>query len=205
MSIFGLALAVMISFLVGEDFDGGFIRNKIVAGVNRKNIYFSGLISTLVASLVVYLITCLFTFLIGSLLFESNVSIQYFIFSLVLGLFMVCSYCSIYYFIAMATGNKIKALVISFILAFLLLFIGMWDNQIMVQTYLKNGVLNPNYVGGITRVIHSLSFDINPAGQAAQLSAMKFLNPIHFVVFDVLICIIFALLGKIIFNRKDLL
>ncbi len=75
----------------------------------------------------------------------------------------------------------------------------------MVQTYLKNGVLNPNYVGGITRVIHSLSFDINPAGQAAQLSAMKFLNPIRFVVFDVLICIIFALLGKIIFNRKDLL
>lgn len=43
----------------------------------------------------------------------------------------------------MATGNKTKALVINMIITCILLFIGMWDNQIMMQTYLKNGVLNP--------------------------------------------------------------
>lgn len=53
----------------------GFMRNKIVAGTSRRYIYLSGLITSLIASLTVYLITCLFTFVIGSLLFQSNVSI----------------------------------------------------------------------------------------------------------------------------------
>ena len=108
---------------------------------------------------------------------------------------MVCSYTSLYFLVVMQSGNKAKALVINMIIGCILLFLGMRDNQIMMQK---------DVAESLYRTIHGITFDINPAGQAAQVSAMKFINPTRFVASDFVIIVVVSLIGKMLFDRKQL-
>lgn len=118
-----------------------------------------------------------------------------YLYTFAMGICMVCSYTSLYFFVVMQSGSKVKALVINMIIGCILLFLGMRDNQIMMQK---------DVADSLYRTIHEITFDVNPAGQAAQVSAMKFLNPIRFVVSDFVMIAVVGLLGKMLFDRKQL-
>lgn len=51
-----LIICGVIPFVVGSDFDGGMIRNKIIAGFSRTQIYISNLISALVAAVIISIV-----------------------------------------------------------------------------------------------------------------------------------------------------
>lgn len=54
-------LMFLPSFVIGYDFDGGMIRNKIMAGFSRNQIYFSALITSYVTCLVYGLVVIVFS------------------------------------------------------------------------------------------------------------------------------------------------
>ena len=56
MVMYGIVIATLISVFVSEEFDDGFIKNKIIVNGNRSEIYKMGLLSNFIASLIVYLI-----------------------------------------------------------------------------------------------------------------------------------------------------
>ena len=56
MVMYGIVISVLISLFVSEEFDDGFIKNKIISNNNRREIYLTGLLSNLIASVIVYLI-----------------------------------------------------------------------------------------------------------------------------------------------------
>jgi hypothetical protein len=88
-------------------------------------------------------------------------------------------------------------------LAFFLLVACLHTNQVMIQTEYKDGVLNPAYVDGFAKVVYSVLHDLNPSGQAAQLSAMEVFQPIRCILCDFL-WILIAGAGCTIFNRKNI-
>lgn len=205
MTFYALALAALIGVFVGTDFDDGTIRNKIIAGVSRRSIYFSNLIICLAAALALYLLTTLFALIIGVNWFEADVSPAKILSFALLGAFTCAAYSSIFCTISLLIGNKARAIAVSMALAFVILFLCLETNSLVVQEEYKNGVLNPHYVGGFMRRVVIYLHDINPNGQAAQLSAMKILNPARFVSLDVLWSAVSALFGANIFVRKDII
>ncbi len=56
-SYFIYLIAFVTSFVVGSDFDGGMHRNKIMAGHSRVSIYFAGIITTYVGSLIMWAVS----------------------------------------------------------------------------------------------------------------------------------------------------
>jgi len=103
----------------------------------------------------------------------------------------------------MLCGSKTTAAVLCMGVAFFLLFASLHTNQIMVQPEYKNGALNPSYVSGFAKRIYALLHDLNPTGQAAQLSTMDIFHPFRFFLCD------FAWLlpsgvGLGLFNRKNI-
>ena len=50
MVMYGIVISVLISLFVSEEFDEGFIKNKIISNNNRREIYLTGLLSNLIAS-----------------------------------------------------------------------------------------------------------------------------------------------------------
>ena len=202
MSFFGMVVAALVSLFVGEDFSDGFIRNKIVAGCSRSAIFASNLIVSCLACLMIYVITTLLTAAIGCLLFEIDVSVSRFLQHLTLGMGMCLAYVCIYCTITMVCGDKTTAAVLCMGLAFFLLVACLHTNQVMVQTEYKDGVRNPAYVDGVAKVIYRVLHDLNPTGQAAQLSAMEVFQPIRCILCD-FFWILIAGAGCAVFNRKD--
>lgn len=106
--------------------------------------------------------------------------------------------------ITMICGNKTHAILWCMGLAFGMLFLTLHTNEILVQTEYKNGVLNPHYVGGIRRFICSILHDINPCGQAAQLSGWEVYHPVRIALIDMLMIIGISVTGCKLFSRKDI-
>lgn len=204
MSFYGVVMAAMISKFAGDDFSDGVIRNKIIAGRSRASIYGSNMLAGCVACITVYILTVAFSSGIGAYLFPVNVTVGKTAFYTILGFFTCVAYSSIYQMITMLIGNKTTAVVICMSVSFFMLFLCLYTNQTLVQSEFKNGILNPHYVSGIKRMIYELLHDFNPTGQAAQLSEMNFLNPVRFVISDLVLTGITCIIGIIGFGRKDI-
>ena len=204
MSFFGMMVAALISLFVGEDFSDGFIRNKIIAGCSRTAIFASNLIVSGLACLVLYLVTTLLTAVAGCLLFEIDLSVSRFLLHLILGLCMCLGYSCIYSTITMVCGNKTTSTILCMGLSFFLLVACLHTNQVMIQPEFKNGIPNPAYVDGGAKIVYSVLHDLNPTGQAAQLSAMDVFQPVRWILCDFL-WMLFAGAGCILFNRKNIL
>ena len=204
MSFFGMMVAALISLFVGEDFSDGFIRNKIIAGCSRTAIFASNLIVSGLACLVLYLVTTLLTAVAGCLLFEIDLSVSRFLLHLALGLCMCVGYSCIYSTITMVCGNKTTSTILCMGLSFFLLVACLHTNQVMIQPEFKNGIPNPAYVDGGAKIVYSVLHDLNPTGQAAQLSAMDVFQPVRWILCDFL-WMLFAGAGCILFNRKNIL
>lgn len=203
MSFYGVTVAALVSLFVGEDFSDGFIRNKIIAERSRFSVFASNLVVCWLACVTIYLAATFFTTAIGASLFEIDVSPAKFFQYLMLGIGMCLAYGSIYCTITMLCGSKTTAAVLCMGVAFFLLFAGLHTNQIMVQPEYKNGALNPAYVDGFAKSVYALLHDLNPTGQAAQLSTMDIFHPVRFFFCD-LAWILPTGAGIVIFNRKNI-
>lgn len=203
MSFFGVAVAALVSLYVGQDFSDGCIRNKIIAGRSRKHIYFSCIVVSCIACAAVFLITTLFTVVVGRHLFSQDVGAPEITQYLVLGLFMSMADGCIFSAVTLLNGNKTTAVMSNMFLAFFMLFLCMHTNQILVQPEFKDGILNPHYASGIKRQIYGILHDLNPFGQAAQLSSMNCLNTVRFIFCDFIWGIITVGCSRI-FGKKNI-
>lgn len=204
MAFYGVALAALISIFVGEDFNDGVIKNKIISGKTRRAVYFSNLIVSWSACIAVYVLTIATSLAIGVNCFEINVTAGEIINFAVLGMFTCLTYGSIYCTITILNGNKAIAITVCMGLAFFLLFLCLHSNSMLVQQEYVDGVINPHYVTGIKRTIYEVLHDVNPFGQAAQLSDMTCINPVRFVVVDFIWMIVTSFLGGLFFDKKDI-
>ncbi|MBO7444370.1 MAG: ABC transporter permease subunit, partial [Methanobrevibacter sp.] len=189
MVMYGIVISVLISVFVSEEFDDGFIKNKIIANNNRREIYLTGLLSNLIASLIVYIITALFTLIVSYFLFSINISIWDYISYFLFGIYIMLVFVGIFYFVSIVVGKKSKAIIINMGLAFILL----------IAALIMNGMLMAD-----NNFLVQILFDLNPYGQTAQLTSMVNLDMRQSIKIDGFLFIIFAVLGIRYFNKKDI-
>ena len=189
MVMYGIVISVLISLFVSEEFDDGFIKNKIISNNNRREIYLTGLLSNLIASFIVYIITALFTLIVSYFLFSINISIWDYVSYFIFGIFIMLVFVGIFYLISIAVGKKSKAIIINMGLAFILL----------IAALIMNGMLMAD-----NNLLIQFLFDINPYGQTAQLTSMNCLDMRESIKIDTFIFIIFTIFGIRYFNKKDI-
>lgn len=191
MTMYGIAASVLVSMVCGSDYEGGFIRNKVFSGNRKGSIYFSNQLANWAGGAAMYLVTFAFTLTIGLGMFERNVSFGEIGNFFVLGFLASMVYISIFCMLAMLIGNKATAAVTCMVLAFAMLFVGMYSNTFFIQ----------NDSGSL---MQEILFDLNPTGQIAQVSAMKCLNPVRYVLIDIGWIIITNVVGIYIFQHREL-
>ena len=204
MSMYGIAMAAFVSVFAGTDFSDGFIKNKLLTAKNRSSLVISKITVCCIGCLIVYIIVTVFSVCIGRFFFENNVEAVVFIrfFIIVIGMSIVTG--CLFSVITMICGNKTRAIILCMGLAFGLLFLCIHTNEVLVQTEYKEGVLNPHYIGGTRREICSLLHDLNPCGQAAQLSAWEVLHPKRTLIINFAVIASSSTLGSLLFRRKDI-
>ena len=216
----GFVFALFISMRLGTEFEEHTIRNKLVVGYNRTQIYFAEYITCMVASIILLGIMLLFATVFGLLLsleFQSGwMEIVFLLFCCVL---IASVFSAMFVGISMNVGAKATSLVVSIVFLFAILLLASFcinalaeepmaysNITITVEDGVQFGDLieNPAYVDGTQRTVYELIADILPTGQTIQLHNLDFERAARWPVFSLMMLVIATVAGYIPFRKRDI-
>ncbi len=224
-SLFGACVtAVLSSMFSGTEYSDGTIRNKIISGCSRVDIYLSNLIINIVSGamavltyVVPYLAICLLT--VG----KSSIPIQVLITSALLSILSLMAFSAIFNAVTMLITKKAAAAV-----ACLLLYAGLLTSGMLTcsrmqepefypgyQMFIDGEAIetepfpNPDYLTGTKLEVYKWLADINPGAQAVQIFSIyaagaAVARPLRLACCAGAVMVIITLAGAVIFTKKDL-
>lgn len=223
-AVIGFVSAVFTGLFLGEEYNSGAIRNKLIVGHRRKDIYLSGLIFSACAAAVMCLAYILACCAVGIPLlggFE-GVGAGWVIVIVLCTLLMTCAYGAIYTLIAMLCQSKSATAVICLVLMTVMFLAGsiiqsrlaepefydgyaMYDAEIGQIVVQEEPEPNPSYVGGNTRVVLEFLDKFLPMGQSIHYSNMDpGARPWEMPLYSLIIIVATTGIGMMSFKKKDI-
>lgn len=218
----GILLSAFISLFLGTEYSDGTIRNKLVIGHRRHDIYLSNLIVCITAGAVMCAINLVVSFAVGIPLMGGFDTGAELVFATCIGILITAAaFASICTMISMLCQNKAAAAVINILLIFLLLFVSLYirawleaPETVTTQSVVmgENGVSsmtteevpNPVYLSGTARETCEFINDLLPTGQAVQFTNMEAENIPLLCSYSVVITAAAAGAGTLLFTKKDI-
>lgn len=188
--------SVFCSLFIGTEYSDGTIRNKVIMGYNRQNIYCANLIVCIAANLIMCLAHIL-TSMVG-ITMGVTASVTDTLIGLLCSFVMVCSISSLFVMISMLSKRKTIAAVICIVLAFLLLF---YAYEIRTELYLAR-------FDGEINFFYEFLYAFLPGCQVLQLAldpeVVLETNPIIILLCSCALFVITSGVGLYLFKQKDL-
>lgn len=217
----GVVLAIFCSFFVGKEYSDGTIRNKIICGKKRADIY---LVNFLTCAMV-GLMLCIAFFLpylgigiplLGSFHMEKETVFWLFLTVIALSI----AFASIYNLIAMLSTSKAVTASVCILLTFFFLYIGFQLKGMLNQpeiidgtAYDENGIAyqevedfaNPEYLQGWKRQVVQFSCNLIPGGQVAQCMGRGTFGDLpQLPIYSLGVILVTTGIGVFVFGKKDL-
>lgn len=121
----GVVTALFVSFYLSAEYSDGAIRNKLMVGHKRKDIYLVNLVTCLLAELVMYITYFLFSLFFGFLFFgKESLQIQNTGAGLLCNIFILLVYTAIFVLVEMLDQNKVRTMAVNLLGALLILVVG---------------------------------------------------------------------------------
>lgn len=221
----GIVLSVFISLFVGEEYEYGTIRNQVISGHTRFNIYLANVLISIFAGWLMCLGCLLSSLLVGiPLQGFFHIALSEILWQGICVFALSAAYAAIYCVFAMLISNRTITAIVCILLSFLLLFSGtVVSNQLDESEFyyipdsslgigeIDDGshsewIRNPDYLEGTERRIFEIIFEALPGGQSIQLSGMLNENVRYVEMFSASLAWV-ALscgCGLILFRKKDL-
>lgn len=215
------AIPVFVGIFLGTEYSDGTIRNKLVVGHKRSDIYFANLIVCCSGTLIGAGLNLLILFTIGSALCGLEVMkvpdiIKYIIFIFI----ALIASTAIMVLVAMVVNSKAGASVAVLIITMIMFFSTLTiSNKLEAPEYYEGysyfdedtGVLievpeekNPRYLSGTKRKIYQTVYDVMPSSHIFEYAMMVNEKAGKYTLYDGIILIATTALGVILFRKKDL-
>lgn len=215
--VIGFFCAVFGSMFFGTEYSDGTIRNKIIVGHTRINIYIAGLITTFTATMLMMLVWLIGALVAVPTLGAWKMGIPNLLLYLLIAVMFVAAFSAICTFVHMMSANKAVTVVISILLILgLLVFASILYNSLNTPE-MTSGIQitadgmevaepapNPAYVSGVTREIYEFLVDFLPTGQGLKMWQLEISNPVRMLVSSAVITLLTTLGGLLAFERKNL-
>ena len=188
----GFLIPIFVCIFVGSDYSNGTIRNKIISGQSKKNIYLSNLLTSIFVGSV-YCLIYIICITITGIIFDNSFVITFskFIYILLDTLLLNISFCSLFNFIAMLIDSKAISSIFS--LSFTL-----WSLLISNDIALKL-----SEASGFKKIILQFVYDAVPLSQSMQLYNLTD-NYLKLAIYMIITIILINLFGIILFKHKEL-
>ena len=223
--VIGIILSVFISLFIGAEYEYGTIRNKIISGYDRSDIYLANIFTCIIAGWIMCM-GCLISSLFVGVPFLGffHVELSEILLQGICVFALSAAYTAIYCFFAMLIHNRTITAITCIIFSFLLLFSGtVISNRLDESEYyyipdaslgtgeIDDGshsewIRNPDYLEGTERRIYEIFFEAIPGGQSLQLSGMLNEHTSYIEMFSASLAwiVLSCGYGMILFRRKDL-
>lgn len=215
----GIVIACFISLFTGTEYSEGTIRNKIVIGHSRFEVYMANLITNTIVSVILTLIY-IAIYVCGSIPITGwfTWEMEMIFASLGCVLLLCVVFSAIFTFIAMLNQNKAVVAVISLIMSLVILFAGSYFKNILAEPEYYEGafmteegvqenkkVKNSRYLPpGTQRDIYEFLDEFLPGGQQLQISQSDVANPYRYMGYSSIIIVVVTGCGIMLFRKKDL-
>lgn len=214
--LIGLFSAVFTSLFLGTEYNDGAIRNKLIIGHTRTQIYLSSLIVSMSATMLIML-----TWLAGGLIGIPVLGLwkmgSWLYVYLLVSVLSAAALSAIFTFIGMLCPNKAFSAVGAILLFFALLLVAFKIYNALSQPEFASGIVmtadgmqmtdpspNPGYVSGTTRGIYQFILDVLPTGQGILTFDLGISHPVRMIVSSLLITAGVTAGGVGIFNKKNI-
>lgn len=204
--IISIVSAIFCSLFIGVEYSDGTIRNKIIVGHKRIDIYFANLIVNICASLLMCLSYILSNIIVGiPLIGPMNIGITKVLMLIGGSMATIIALCSIFTMVSLLIQNKAIAPVICIVGMFIMIgFISVIQTALNQPKFWYDGTYNPNYVDGAKRERYETLYTALPAGQAMQYIGMNTKNMNEICMYSAGLTIITTGVGIFLFKKKDI-
>lgn len=212
----GIPIAVYIGLALGTEYSDGTIRNKLVVGHTRRDIYLANLFINILCGLCL-LLAGLLGGLIGIPVLGTWKMGKMFLVYLMISIMFMVSYAAIFTLVGMLCSSKAVSAVLSILLFLGLMLVAVNVYSKLMEPEMVNGLIitqegmqmgdpspNPAYVSGLEREICQFIVDFLPTGQCCQMEELSIQHPVRMIVSSAVIAIVTTLGGIVAFERKDI-
>lgn len=215
--LIGFFCTLFSSMFFGTEYSDKTIRNKMIVGHTREDIYMSSLIITFTATLLI-----MSTWLVGALIAVPTLGfwkmgILHLLEYLLIAVMFVLAFSAICTVVNLLSSNKATTVVISILLFLGLAIIANMLDNALSEPEMTSGIQltvnglemaeptpNPKYVTGLTRKVYDFLVDFLPTGQGLRMWLLEIRSPIRMLVSSVLITILTTVGGILAFKRKNI-
>ena len=216
----GFIAAVFCSNFIGTEYSDGTIRNKLIVGRRRTEIYLSSVMTTAAAAVCMMAAYFLSYSVLGLiLLLPPKMGIGKLLLMILIGITSMIALISVFHMVSMLVTKRSAAIIICVVL-FLVLWMIAFSvyNRLSAPEFIASYVimsdsgepvmqdmLNPKYLQPNERVWYQLVQDFLPTGQHVALTNPELMvHPVQMLVYSAVICILTTVLGIVFFQKKNL-
>lgn len=214
----GILYSLFIALYLGKEYNDKTMRNKLIVGHKRENIYLANYIVCLVGVLFICSMIFLGSFcagvpLVGGWSGEIRTLIVY----ILISVFISAALASILTLLCMLCSKHALSAVLAIALTFLLMLIAiivynaLCEPEMTSEIHMTlNGVEigdpipNPVYVSGGQRTVYEFLMQFLPTGQGILIANDEVTHPVLNIIYSIAITVIVNLCGIIAFKKKDL-
>lgn len=219
LPMIGMFIAIFTGLFIGTEYSDGTIRNKIIAGHKKINIYLSNFIISSIVAITFQIIWTVFVLIIAIPVFgKPIIELNQLLITCLDSIMFIVAYSAIFNFISVLACNKTISAVTCILLFFIMLGVTVSSiNIIQTPETVQQGGLNPDtgevsfeeipnphYPSDAKRQFYQTIVDIIPMGQAVSLGAGLPTNVYMLPVYSVALIVLFNGFGIYLFNKKDL-
>lgn len=217
LPIVPLFYAVFISLFLGTDYSDGTIRNKLVVGHTRTDIYLSSFAASFLGVSAIFVAFVLGGFAGIPLLGGWQNGYQSLFVYILVCVFGAAALTAIFTFLSMLSSNKATTAVAAIILGLMLMLVAaiiygslcepeFSSSMILTAGGVQAGepVLNPSYVSGLRRRVYEWLMEILPTGQAILIANEEAGHPVINIISSGIITVAVTICGIFAFRKKDL-
>ena len=213
-----VSAAVFCPLFLSSEYGDGALRNKLMVGRTRPQIYLANLAVNCLygtAACLAAVVTglCVGVPLLGWFQNAGPGKILLYVL-LALATTWVCA--ALYTFLSMVVASRGVAITLCILLAFGLILLGQYlylalsqEEVLTAFFYTDTGEMavseqpNPAYLTGFARQVYQFFYELTPGGQAYQILGMSAQSPLRMLGYSGLVFVLVTGLGLAIFQKKD--
>lgn len=213
-----VSAAVFCPLFLSSEYGDGALRNKLMVGRTRPQIYLANLAVNCLYGTVACLAAvvtglCVGVPLLGWFQNAGPGKIMLYVL-LALATTWVCA--ALYTFLSMVVASRGVAITLCILLAFGLILLGQYlylalsqEEVLTALFYTDTGEMavseqpNPAYLTGFARQVYQFFYELTPGGQAYQILGMSAQSPLRMLGYSGLVFVLVTGLGLAIFQKKD--
>ena len=134
MSVYGMAAAMLLGLLHGGEYSEGMLRNKLICGCSRIQVYLSQMLVSVVTCVVMYLAALLTALLLGIPLFDLHVSVGHEMLTAGIGFLCCVYYAALYTMIPALCPGRAVAVAVNMAAAMGMLMLSVSISEILVSS-----------------------------------------------------------------------